>query len=406
MRPHTHRATVYDLSREILANIFIHAARLDPKWTVLRPGKSEGPFILSAVCAEWRAVATATPELWAHLEFNFALPELEKISTPLKLELVRTWLQNANGRPLGLDLAYHTPYNAEERGIDLSVNALKEVLEEFAARISVLKLKCGSNGVLGFFGQVPTGYPLLQELVIQPSADFDVFTVAPNVPLPVFPRVTRLSVSRHYGRDNLLSSGPAFVKLFQRFELPALQKLSLGLSRDFKPSVVHEPLMQICRAYASSLTGLSLAFECPTTVLADILQSTREQLVELRIVFTDEIIDALAEKTLCLPRSLASLWISVKLDACEEKRAGTSVALKSIEAIANVYGRSRDLDVFVLLKTFDDAKRYPIIGDCATFARKQGLNIGTDKHALKVPYLGGHHMAFELGFSSESRRGG
>ncbi|KAF7330012.1 hypothetical protein MKEN_00265200 [Mycena kentingensis (nom. inval.)] len=383
MRPHTHRITIYDLSREILANIFIHIARLDPKWTVLRPGKSEGPFVLSAVCAEWRAVATATPELWAHFEFDFALLEQKKISTPLKLELAQTWLRNANGRPLKLDLDYHTPYNAEERGIDLSVNALKEVLEEFAARISVLKLKCGSNGVLGFFGQVPTGYPLLQELVIQPSADFDVFTVAPNVPLPVFPRVTRLSVSRHYGRDNLLSSGPAFVKLFQRFELPALQKLSLGLSRDFKPSVVHEPLMQICRAYASCLTGLSLAFECPTTI-----------------------IDALAEKTLCLPRSLASLWISVKLDACEEKRAGTSVALKSIEAIANVYGRSRDLDVFVLLKTFDDAKRYPIIGDCATFARKQGLNIGTDKHALKVPYLGGHHMAFELGFSSESRRGG
>ncbi|KAF7330002.1 F-box domain-containing protein [Mycena kentingensis (nom. inval.)] len=466
MPPRTHRATIYDLSREILANIFTHVARLDPKWAHLRPEKSEGPFALSAVCSEWRAVATATPELWDHFQFNFVLPNLERYPTRLKLWLAQTWLRNAKGRPLVLDLFYRTPWDADERKIDISVIPLKEVLEEFAAQISVLAVQCGSSGVLGFFGQVATGYPLLEELYLHPSADFDVFTVPPSVQ-PLFPRLTRLSLSRIAldGRDNLqridpklsavnwsklthlrldriaeklpdicillehtpalivchiiciscdlskvpaynrtvlenletftleLSSGPAFVKFFQRFEFPALHQLSFGLSRGSNWPTMHEPAMQVCRAYASCLTGLSLSFECTTKVLADIVKSTREQLTELRIFYTSEIIEALGAKTLRLPRTLETLWIR----------------LTALQAIAKVYGLKapsrirRDYEVFVLLDTYAKAEKSMTVRDCERLAREEGLRMHTGKMATDRPmWVGLHPMPFEAGFVSST----
>lgn len=96
-----------DVMQEIFSwTVFLDITTAVRSRPVLRPGRS--PFLLSWVCARWRAIALSDPSLWAHLE----LETYRLLHSPTAIDLYKLWMDRSSPHSLSISISedyYSTP---------------------------------------------------------------------------------------------------------------------------------------------------------------------------------------------------------------------------------------------------------------------------------------------------------
>ncbi|KAF8208043.1 hypothetical protein K438DRAFT_1961556 [Mycena galopus ATCC 62051] len=109
----TPRIVALELPFELISKIFISCLPLRRR---VRPHRNRAPLNLASICGQWRAVAIATPELWASVNLDFygrdaydGIPILfgsADVEPPEDhtIDLVGLWFTRAAGQPLSISL--------------------------------------------------------------------------------------------------------------------------------------------------------------------------------------------------------------------------------------------------------------------------------------------------------------
>ncbi|KAF8638645.1 hypothetical protein AX17_002048 [Amanita inopinata Kibby_2008] len=143
------------LSYEIWAEIFSLCL---PRTKFVRPSPYDAPLLLCGVCAEWREIALATPQLWSSLAVRISYPSH---LTPV---FVQDWIDRSGMLPLSLSLETSAlcPRSAEGT-LDKTV----AVLFSYASRW--LNVSFTLSAPIG--NALPTldNAPLLREFSLHPS---------------------------------------------------------------------------------------------------------------------------------------------------------------------------------------------------------------------------------------------
>ncbi|KAL0947468.1 hypothetical protein HGRIS_014978 [Hohenbuehelia grisea] len=148
---------------EVLSEIFLHCL---PKGRPPVVHASEAPLLLGSICSLWRAVALATPGLWATI--HIASP-LRKHETPTLLAfqalciMVKTWLGRSAALPITLSCCIPhwgpDPYDA---------SPLVDALTLFSRRWKHVKLSMGRSVVPPItFACIST--PILESFTLLPK---------------------------------------------------------------------------------------------------------------------------------------------------------------------------------------------------------------------------------------------
>ncbi|KAJ7923355.1 hypothetical protein B0H13DRAFT_2316545 [Mycena leptocephala] len=128
----------------------------------------EGPLLLCGICKSWRAVALATPRLWASI--HIVIPAASKLQAAL-VSLVATWFERSGTVPLEISMVYSKIWDPEPDSCDLS--PFLSTLAAASRRWRNLQLILPNPGADSLFASLsPEDVPLLQTVALcnTPSA--------------------------------------------------------------------------------------------------------------------------------------------------------------------------------------------------------------------------------------------
>ncbi|KAJ6481900.1 hypothetical protein C8R45DRAFT_314288 [Mycena sanguinolenta] len=157
-----------ELPYELTSEIFILCL---PFCRRVRPRGNRAPLNLAGICSQWRAVALATPKLWASMSLDFAVTSYDDIpglfgdaevepSENHSVALMDLWLARAVGHPLSISL---TCFNKQR----LPENLLA-TMATYSAQWGRIELTVPAADILMFDQLAGPGlFPLLQSLAMQ-----------------------------------------------------------------------------------------------------------------------------------------------------------------------------------------------------------------------------------------------
>ncbi|KAF7326130.1 hypothetical protein MKEN_00464500 [Mycena kentingensis (nom. inval.)] len=307
---------------EILSKIFVLCLPSSPEPPLL----SKAPLLLGTVCSRWRAIALATPALWATLKLRDTSRAANSILT--------TWLLRAGAVPLDYDLTATSAGGGRHlllqplialhaRWRDVSFTFSVDAYASFQSvcgcsfpvlrRLSLCIMSAVTDSHMRSFGEVPPldllDAPLLQELKVVPLTSkhlrapwaqltrLEIIgeTLADDLSLlRQCPALIHL-ILHNYGRNapemppdpvvlpHLQSIRLASLELLSFLILPALTTWHVNLTVvGFRPHT--DGLSALFERWACSLTTLVIAYNtyCDIGMLKRILVSA-PSVVELRL---------------------------------------------------------------------------------------------------------------------------
>ncbi|KAF8191922.1 hypothetical protein K438DRAFT_1830259 [Mycena galopus ATCC 62051] len=263
------RIVALELPFELVSEIFIACLPIRRR---VRPHRNRAPLNLASICGQWRAVAIATPELWASVYLDFygrdAYDGIPILFGSLEMEpsedrivaLVDLWFTRAAGQPLSISLICSNNHSLPDH--------LLAKIATLSPQWGRLELGIPMSDFL-VFNAITGPFPSLRTLSIQVTDTFQPFTGIAVHAVDQAPRLEALQL-----RDQ--NFAPAFLDLDNLAvprTLTALQTTSHLMSHtqlvpllDHLPHLLH---LDLGAYHSPASDGPRLAASFETLILAD-----------------------------------------------------------------------------------------------------------------------------------------
>ncbi|KAJ7508749.1 hypothetical protein B0H11DRAFT_1962450 [Mycena galericulata] len=154
---------ILTLPPEITSDIFVQC--LPGHWETKNPHPDRVPLLLLRICADWRAIALSTPELWAVLHIaRYSLFHSDR--QPAIEKGIDSWLKCAKGLPLFLDFdGWTSPVLPP-----VSPSPYLRIIARHASQLRHLKLAIDHDDLHRLDSHM-LEFPLLETLSISHNAD-------------------------------------------------------------------------------------------------------------------------------------------------------------------------------------------------------------------------------------------